>query len=123
MRLLPLALVLPLGVLIAGCQMSQPRVIDATIAPRPQGVEGRWAATGGAVAYTANFGGGRFTSVEDRTGALLAEGTYRIIGPGQVRIDYTRPSTGEQIAANCNQRGDRMSCAASTGASFGLVRI
>ncbi|SKA12251.1 hypothetical protein [Consotaella salsifontis] len=120
-RILTASLLLPVLVAVAGCETTvvQQR---AVVAPRPQGVEGRWAATAGPVPYTANFAGGRFSSVEDRTGAVLAEGTYSVAGPGQVRIDYNRPN-GEKLAANCNQSGDRMACASSTGATFDLVRI
>lgn len=94
------------------------------VAPaRPQGVEGSWASVGGAVAYNANFSSGRFTSTEGGTGAILAEGTYRSLGPGQVTIDYTSRVRGTRVAANCNQvEIDRLACASSNGSRFEFTR-
>lgn len=93
------------------------------VAQAPRGIEGSWASAGGTVAYNANFTAGRFTSTEANTGAILAEGTYRLLGPGQVTIDYTSRVRGTRIAANCNQvQPDRLACASSNGSRFEFTR-
>lgn len=95
----------------------------APVAAQPRGIEGAWSSVGGTVAYNANFAAGRFTSTEANTGAILAEGTYRSLGPGQVTIDYTSRVRGTRIAANCNQvEPDRLACASSNGSRFEFTR-
>lgn len=113
-----------LSVLAAVGACSTPQQASLSTAPaRPQGVEGSWASAGGAVAYNANFAAGRFTSTEAATGAILAEGTYSAIGPGQVTIEYTSRVRGTRIAANCNQvEPNRLACASSNGSRFEFTR-
>ncbi|KAB0678761.1 hypothetical protein [Aureimonas leprariae] len=90
---------------------------------QPRGIDGSWSSVGGAVAYNANFSAGRFTSTEANTGAILAEGTYRNLGPGQVTIDYTSRVRGTRVAANCNQvEPNRLACASSNGSRFEFSR-
>ncbi|MCQ0990064.1 hypothetical protein [Jiella marina] len=90
---------------------------------QPQGIEGRWSSVGGPVAYTATFNNGRFASVEQGTGGVLASGTYSSLGPGQINILYTSRTTGAQQSANCNQVApSRLACANSTGTRFEFVR-
>ncbi|GGD95178.1 hypothetical protein GCM10011390_12390 [Aureimonas endophytica] len=106
----------------AGCASTQQTAAVAP-PPAPRGIEGSWASTGGAVAYNANFTNGTFTSTESGTGAVLAEGTYRPLGPGQVTIEYTSRVRGTRIAANCNQvEPDRLACASSNGSRFEFTR-
>lgn len=123
MRRIPLLAVLASAALLGACQTDDRRVEIAPQDQRPQGFEGSWASSGGPVAYDANFRGGRFTSTEGGTGAILAEGTYRTIGPGQVTIDYTSRLRGTRVAANCNQvEIDRLACASSNGSRFEFTR-
>ncbi|BDA83509.1 hypothetical protein Sa4125_10510 [Aureimonas sp. SA4125] len=124
MRRAPLIAVMSALVMLGACQSQGVR--NASLAPapvRPQGIEGSWASVGGPVAYNANFSGGNFTSAEAGTGALLASGSYRSIGPGQVTIDYTSKLRGTRVAANCNQVDvDRLACASSNGSRFEFTR-
>ncbi|MCE7028527.1 hypothetical protein [Jiella avicenniae] len=95
----------------------------ASVAPKPQGVEGRWNAIGGPVAYAATFNNGRFASVEQGTGGVLATGTYSNLGPGQINILYTSRTTNQQQSANCNLvQANRLACASSTGTRFEFAR-
>lgn len=111
------------ALLLGACQMESRRAELVTAPQRPQGIEGSWASVGGAVAYNANFHGGRFTSTEAGTGATLAEGSYTPVGPGQVTIDYTSRLRGTRVAANCNQVDvNRLSCASSNGNRFEFTR-
>ncbi|MBO0663612.1 hypothetical protein LQ948_13295 [Jiella sp. MQZ9-1] len=92
-------------------------------APRPVGVEGQWSAIGGPLAYTATFNNGRFASVETATGGVLATGTYRNLGPGQINILYTSRLKNTEQSANCNLvRANRLACAASNGTRFEFAR-
>ncbi|MBB3952168.1 hypothetical protein [Aureimonas jatrophae] len=110
-----------LAVLLTGCQ-SAPTARIAT-APTPAGFEGNWRSVGGPVAYTATFAGGRFTSRESATGAVLAEGNYTKTGPAQTSIIYRSAARGEQTSVNCNQMAaDRLACVNSAGARFELSR-
>ncbi|ORE98502.1 hypothetical protein [Aurantimonas sp. 22II-16-19i] len=95
----------------------------ASVAPQPQGVDGRWNALGGPVAYSATFNNGRFASVEQGTGGVLATGTYSQLGPGQINILYTSRTTNQQQSANCNLvQTNRLACAASSGTRFEFTR-
>ncbi|WP_152048058.1 hypothetical protein [Aureimonas psammosilenae] len=122
MRRAAIACLLALTAASAGCVSTEPQVAAAPVAPR--GVEGSWSSVGGAVAYNANFSSGRFTSTEAGTGAILAEGTYQSLGPGQVTIQYTSRVRNTRIAANCNQVSpDRLACASSNGSRFEFTRL
>jgi len=110
-----------LAALLAGCQSAP----NAGIASAPQrvGFEGSWRSVGGPVAYTATFAGGRFTSRETATGAVLAEGNYTNSGPAQTTIIYRSAARGEQTSVNCSQMAaDRLACVNSAGARFELSR-
>lgn len=121
--ILSLAVLAAAATLLGACQTESRRAELVSANPRPQGFEGSWASVGGPVAYDANFRGGRFTSTEGGTGAVLAEGTYRTIGPGQVTIQYTSRLRGTRVAANCNQvETDRLACASSNGTRFEFTR-
>jgi hypothetical protein len=111
-----------LAAALAGCSTAgSERVAVQPAAPR--GIEGSWSSVGGAVAYSANFANGRYTATEGGTGAILAEGTYRSLGPGQITMEYTSRVRGTRIAANCNQvEPDRLACATSNGSRSELVR-
>jgi hypothetical protein len=125
MRFFPRILLLSLAALSLGaCQMEGRR---ADLVPvqqaQPRGIDGRWNSIGGPIAYNANFTGGRFTSVEANTGAVLAEGSFVNLGPGQVSIDYTSRARGQRVAANCNQiEPNRLACASSNGNRFEFTR-
>jgi len=120
-RLVSSAALLSALLLLGACQTGD-RVTSLPTNTRPQGVDGTWAAVG-SVAYNANFRGGRFTSTEAGTGAVLAEGTYTLLGPGQVTIDYTSKLRGTRVAANCNQvEVNRLACASSNGSRFEFTR-
>lgn len=109
---------------LGACQMGgrQAALVPVEQA-KPRGVEGRWNSIGGPIAYNANFNGGRFSSVEANTGAVLAEGSYTNLGPGQVSIDYTSKARGLRVAANCNQvEPNRLACASSNGNRFEFTR-
>ncbi len=108
--------------LASACTTSRQQAVDAAPA-RPQGIEGGWSSIGGAVAYNANFSGGRYTATEAGTGAILAEGTYRSLGPGQITMEYTSRVRGTRLAANCNQvEPDRLACTTSNGNRSDLAR-
>ncbi|RFC65416.1 hypothetical protein DYI37_06245 [Fulvimarina endophytica] len=120
MRRIVLSLTVASTAAFSACQMQE----RAELAPAvPQGVEGTWNSVGGPVNYTASLNSGQFRSTERGTGAVLAQGTYSNIGPGQVTIVY-RPTTRDtEVAANCNQTApDTLSCATSTGNRFQLQR-
>ena len=122
-RIVSSAILLTAALLLGACQTADQRVTTLPTETRPKGVEGSWASVGGAVAYDANFRGGRFTSTEAGTGAVLAEGTYSLLGPGQVTIDYTSKLRGTRVAANCNQvEVNRLACASSNGNRFEFTR-
>ncbi|WAJ30545.1 hypothetical protein [Antarcticirhabdus aurantiaca] len=107
---------------LSGCQTA-PQEEVAVVQPRPQGIDGRWTSIGGPVPYTATFQGGRFTTTENATSALLAEGSYTSLGPGQVTITYTSRRTNQRVAANCNQTGpNTLACATSANSRFELSR-
>ncbi|KQT54441.1 hypothetical protein ASG43_02240 [Aureimonas sp. Leaf454] len=119
-------LLLSLAALSLGaCQTEGRRADVAAVAPvAPRGIDGQWNSVGGPIAYNANFNGGRFSSVEANTGAVLAQGTYITLGPGQVSIDYTSKARGQRVAANCNQvEPNRLACASSNGNRFEFTRI
>lgn len=104
---------------LGACQSSE----RVSVAPQPQGVEGRWNALGGPIAYSATFNNGRFASVEQGTGGVLATGTYSNLGPGQINILYTSRTTNQQQSANCNLvQPNRLACAASNGTRFEFGR-
>jgi hypothetical protein len=120
---LPLTALALSALTLAGCMSPMGGADRADIAPRQTGVEGRWAAVGGPVAYTASFSGGSFSSVEDGTGAPLATGSYRNVGPGQITIASRSNTSGQESAINCSQMSaDRMSCVTSGGNRFDLTR-
>ena len=100
-------------------QMSRPLPQAASYQP---GVEGRWASTGGPIAYTAVFQNGRFTSAERDTNGLLAEGNYTASGASRIQLNFTSVARGVQIAANCNHGGGTMVCTSSDGSTFSLAR-
>lgn len=109
-----------IAMLLGACTTSE----RASVAPQPQGVEGRWNALGGPVAYSATFNNGRFASVEQGTGGVLATGTYSQLGPGQINILYTSRTTNQQQTANCNLvQSNRLACAASSGTRFEFTRV
>ncbi|MER0237735.1 hypothetical protein [Fulvimarina sp. MAC8] len=120
MRRIALSAALVSTVFVSACQLGG----GEDLPPQgPQGVEGRWSSVGGAVNYTANFNAGRFTSTEQGTGAVLAQGTYSNLGPGQISIVYSPTTRDTQVAANCNQTApNTLSCATSTGNRFQLQR-
>ncbi len=104
---------------LGACQSSE----RASVPAQPRGVEGRWSAIGGPVAYTATFNAGRFASVEQGTGGVLATGTYSDLGPGQINILYTSRTTNQQQSANCNLvQPNRLACASSSGTRFEFAR-
>ncbi|WP_062016850.1 hypothetical protein [Aureimonas sp. AU4] len=110
-----------LALLLAGCQSAP--TARVAVAPKPAGFEGSWRSVGGPVAYTATFAGGRFTSRESATGAVLAEGNYTKTGTAQAAIIYRSAARGEQTSVNCNQMSaDRLACVNSAGARFELSR-
>ena len=86
-----------IAMLLGACTTSE----RASVAPQPQGVEGRGNALGGPVAYSATFNNGRFASVEQGTGGVLATGTYSQLGPGQINILYTSKPTLRAICISC----------------------
>ena len=111
------------ALLLGACQTDDRRTERMPTPQASRGIEGSWSSVGGPVAYNANFGGGRFTSTEAGTGAMLAEGRYQSLGPGQVTIDYTSKLRGTRVAANCNQVDvDRLACASSNGNRFEFTR-
>ncbi|MBO0902877.1 hypothetical protein [Jiella sonneratiae] len=120
MRTYKTAVAVTLAALALGaCQSSE----RAAVAPKPRGIEGRWNALGGPVAYSATFNNGHFASVEQGTGGVLATGTYSNLGPGQINILYTSRTTNQQQSANCNLvQPDRLACAASSGTRFEFGR-
>jgi hypothetical protein len=125
MRVSSRILLVVLGALSLGACQTEGRRADLAPAAqaKPRGIDGRWNSIGGPIAYNANFNGGRFSSVEANTGAVLAEGSYINLGPGQVSIDYTSKARGQRVAANCNQvEPNRLACASSNGNRFEFTR-
>ncbi|MEN3792806.1 hypothetical protein [Fulvimarina sp. MAC3] len=120
MRRIALAAALLSTAFVSACQLGG----TETLPPQaPQGIDGRWNSVGGPVNYTASFNAGRFTSTEQGTGAVLAQGTYSDLGPGQISIVYSPTTRDVQVAANCNQTApNTLSCATSTGNRFELQR-
>ena len=115
--LVPLAL-LCAGLALGACRTEERETM--VVAPRPAGIEGRWADTNGIAVSTLTAG--NFTSTDNKTGAILASGSYRTLGPGQIAIEYARKG-GQRIAVNCNQTAaDRLSCVNSGGTRFDLTR-
>lgn len=120
MRRLALSAALFSTVLVSACQLGGTESLPPQA---PQGIDGRWSSVGGPVNYTASFKGGRFVSTEQGTGAVLAQGTYSDLGPGQISILYSPTTRDTQVAANCNQTApNTLSCATSTGNRFELRR-
>jgi hypothetical protein len=110
------------AMMLGGC-LSSGEGERAELAPRQTGVEGRWNAVGGPVAYTASFQGGSFSSTENATGASLAQGTYRDLGSGQITIASRSATSGQESNVNCSQMSaDRLSCVTSGGTRFELAR-
>ncbi|WP_182085346.1 hypothetical protein [Aureimonas sp. ME7] len=110
------------GVAVSACQTAAPQQ-QASIAPRATGLEGQWASVGGPVAYTATFAGGRFTSREAATGAILADGNYTKTGASAASIIYTSRSRNQQMSVNCNQMSaDRLACVDANGNRFEFSR-
>ncbi|EAU40907.1 lipoprotein Omp10 [Fulvimarina pelagi HTCC2506] len=120
MRRIALSAALVSTLFVTACQLGG----QEDLGPRgPQGIEGLWNSVGGSVNYTASFNSGRFTSTEQGTGAVLAQGTYSNLGPGQISIVYSPTTRDTQVAANCNQTAvNTLSCATSSGNRFQLQR-
>ncbi|RIY00905.1 hypothetical protein D3218_10910 [Aureimonas flava] len=120
-----LSTVLPLAaalLALSACQSMAPPPQMAA-APRATGLEGEWSSVGGPVAYTATFAGGRFTSREAATGAVLAEGNYTKMGASQASIIYRSRSRNQQMSVNCNQMAaDRLACVDANGSRFEFSR-
>ncbi|MDY8107874.1 hypothetical protein U0C82_01760 [Fulvimarina sp. 2208YS6-2-32] len=120
MRRIALTTALVSTVFLAACQTGGQEDLPPAA---PQGVDGRWTSVGGPVSYSANFTNGQFRSVEQATGAVLAQGTYSNLGPGQISIVYRPTTRNEEVAANCNQvEANKLACATSTGNRFELLR-
>ena len=110
------------GLALSACQTAAPPP-QLAAAPRATGMEGTWSSVGGPVAYTATFAGGRFTSKEAATGAVLAEGNYTKLNPSQASIIYTSRSRNQQMSVNCNQMSaDRLACVNADGSRFEFTR-
>ncbi|MFD2236214.1 hypothetical protein [Aureimonas populi] len=122
-RHVPTLAILTAVLALGACVSPSDRLTRAEIAPRQTGIEGRWAAVGGPVAYTATFSGGSFSSTEDATGAPLATGNYRNVGPSQITINSRSNTSGQESAINCSQMAaDRMACVTAGGTRFELTR-
>lgn len=107
---------------LAACQTA-PNDRAAIAVAQPRGIEGTWSSAAGPVAYTATFQGGRFTSNEAATGAVLANGNYTQPGQNQVAIDYTSVARNQQVAVNCSRMAEnRLSCVNAGGTRFDLLR-
>lgn len=92
-------------------------------APSPAAtpMEGRWASTDGI--FVASFNNGNFTSIDAKTDAVLAEGSYTVSGQ-QVQMNWLSTGTGERRSATCSFSGGRsqVSCVQPSGGSFTLRR-
>lgn len=114
--------VLAAALALSACETMAPPA-QMAVAPRPAGLEGQWSSVGGPVAYTATFAGGRFTSKEAATGAVLAEGNYTKTSQAQATIIYTSRSRNQQVSVNCAQMSaDRLACVNADGSRFEFSR-
>lgn len=100
------------ALMLAGCEMMP-------LAARGTAMDGQWASTDGI--FTATFRGGTFTSVDARTNAILAQGTYSVAGD-QVSMQWMSVATQQQRAANCTIMGSTVRCNQVGGGSFDLTR-
>lgn len=99
--------------LLAACQMLQP-------AARGTRMDGRWASSDGI--FVATFNGGSFTSVDARTSAVLAQGSYSVAGD-QVSMQWLSLTSKQQRSATCTFAGAAtVRCDQTGGGSFELTR-
>ena len=101
------------SLVLAGCQMLQP-------VARGTRMDGQWASSDGI--FVATFRGGSFTSVDARTSAVLAQGTYSVAGD-QVLMQWLSLTSKQQRSATCTFAGAAsVRCNQAGGGSFELTR-
>jgi hypothetical protein len=101
------------SLLLAACEMMPPLASGTRM-------DGQWASTDGI--FTATFNDGNFTSVDARTGAVLAQGTYSVAGD-QVSMQWLSLTARQQRAANCTFAGaTSLRCVQTGGGNFELRR-
>jgi hypothetical protein len=99
--------------LLAACQILQP-------AARTTRMDGRWASSDGI--FVATFKGGSFTSLDARTSAVLAQGTYSVAGD-QVSMQWLSLTSKQQRSATCSFAGAAtIRCDQAGGGNFELRR-
>jgi hypothetical protein len=122
-RLVSKAVLLAVTLAISACQTADNRVTTLPTDTRPKGVDGTWSAVGGSVPNNANFRGGQYTTTDAGNGAVLARGTYRSLGPGQVTLEYTSTVRNLRVAANCNYTSTDMVCVLANGSQYSFKRL
>ncbi len=86
-----------LAALLAGCETpSMPQMFSSGPAPTP--MDGRWASADGI--FVASFQGGRFTSSDARTNAVLAQGSYSVSG-STANLSWISAQRQQQFSAVC----------------------
>jgi hypothetical protein len=106
------------SILLAACQTESPRMAryigTPARAPASSPMDGQWASADGI--FVASFRGGRFTSVDARTQAVLAEGSYFTTGNG-IEMQWLSAATQQQRQATCSFVGPRSVNCTQTGAT------
>lgn len=83
-------------------------------------MDGQWASSDGI--FVATFNNNSFTSVDARTNAVLAQGSYSVQN-SQVNMQWISASTNQQRAAVCTFSGpDSVSCNQPGATPFQLNR-
>ncbi len=106
---------------LAACQSgTRMAMAPGTAMPASTPMDGRWASTDGI--FIASFQGGEFTSVDAKTDAVLARGTYQV-SRGQVEMNWLSTSSNERRSATCGFSGrNQVTCTQASGATFQLTR-
>jgi hypothetical protein len=101
------------SLLLAACQMLQPIT-------RGTRMDGQWASSDGI--FVATFKSGNFTSLDARTNAVLAQGTYSVAGD-QISMQWLSLTSKQQRSATCTFAGAAtVRCNQAGGGSFELMR-
>ena len=104
---------------LAACQSYQSATPERTAAPSTP-MDGKWASADGV--FVATFQGGSFTSVDARTNAILAQGSYSAAGT-VVTMNWRSAATDQQHSATCTLSDpNNVRCNQANATGFDLKR-